>query len=82
MQKKEYESVNKYFIYFTAVSFFLILVFYIYKVIQNKLVIELMNWIKTEIMKIIFETNNENFSNINFTEFITPINRISHGLQT
>lgn len=80
MQKKEYESVNKYFIYFTAVSFFLILVFYIYKVIQNKLVIELMNWIKTEIMKIVFETNNENFSNINFTEFITPINRISHSM--
>jgi ABC-type bacteriocin/lantibiotic exporter with double-glycine peptidase domain len=39
-----------------------------------------MNWIKTEIVKIVFETNNENFSNINFTEFITPINRISHSM--
>ena len=78
MQKKEYESVNKYFIYFTLACFILIFIFYIYKYFQNKLVIELMNWIKVELMKIIFETNNENFSNINFTEFITPISRISH----
>lgn len=80
MQKKEYDSVNNYFIYFTIASFILIFIFYIYKIVQNKLVIELMNWIKTEIVKIIFETNNENFSNINFTEFITPINRISHSM--
>ena len=80
MQKKEYDSVNNYFVYFTIASFILIFIFYIYKIVQNKLVIELMNWIKTEIMKIIFETNNENFSNINFTEFITPINRISHSM--
>jgi ABC-type multidrug transport system fused ATPase/permease subunit len=78
MQKKEYESVHKYFIYFTIISVALIFIFYIYKKIQNKLVIELMNWIKIELMKIIFETNNENFNNINFTEFITPITRISH----
>jgi ABC-type multidrug transport system fused ATPase/permease subunit len=80
MQKKEYDSVNNYFIYFIVASFILIFIFYIYKMVQNKLVIELMNWIKTEIMKIIFETNNENLSNINFTEFITPINRISHSM--
>ena len=80
MQKKEYESVNNYFIYFIVASFILIFIFYIYKFLQNKLVIELMNWIKTEIVKIVFETNNENFSNINFTEFITPINRISHSM--
>jgi ABC-type multidrug transport system fused ATPase/permease subunit len=80
MQKKEYDSVNNYFIYFTIASFILIFIFYIYKIVQNKLVIELMNWIKKELMRIIFETNNENFSNINFTEFITPINRISHSI--
>jgi len=80
MQKKEYDSVKNYFVYFTIASFILIFIFYIYKIVQNKLVIELMNWIKTELMKIIFETNNENFSNINFTEFITPINRISHSM--
>jgi len=80
MQKKDFDSVNNYFIYFTVASFVLIFIFYIYKIVQNKLVIELMNWIKTEIVKIVFETNNENFSNINFTEFITPINRISHSM--
>jgi ABC-type bacteriocin/lantibiotic exporter with double-glycine peptidase domain len=80
MQKKEYESVNKYFIYFVIASFVLIFIFYIYKIVQNKLVIELMSWVKKEILGIIFKTNNENFSNINFTEFITPLSRISQSM--
>ena len=79
MQKKEFNLVNNYFIYFVIASFIMIVVFYIYKIIQNKLVIELSSWIKKEMLDIIFKTNNENFSGINFTEFITPINRISHG---
>ena len=79
MQKKEFDIVNNYFIYFVIASFILIIIFYIYKIIQNKLVIELMSWIKKEMLEIIFKTNNENFSGVNFTEFITPINRISHG---
>lgn len=79
MQKKEFDIVNNYFIYFVIASFILIIIFYLYKIIQNKLVIELMSWIKKEMLDIIFKTNNENFSGVNFTEFITPINRISHG---
>jgi len=79
MQKKDFDLVNNYFNYFVIASFIMIVVFYIYKIIQNKLVIELSSWIKKEMLDIIFKTNNENFSGINFTEFITPINRISHG---
>jgi len=79
MQKKDFDIVNNYFMYFVIASFILIIIFYIYKIIQNKLVIELMSWIKKEMLEIIFKTNNENFSGVNFTEFITPINRISHG---
>ena len=79
MQKKDFNLVNNYFNYFVIASFIMIVVFYIYKIIQNKLVIELSSWIKKEMLDIIFKTNNENFSGINFTEFITPINRISHG---
>lgn len=79
IQKKEFDTVNNYFTYFVIASFLLIFLFYIYKIIQNKLVIELTSWIKKEVLNIIFKTNNENFSGVNFTEFITPINRISHG---
>ena len=79
IQKKEFDNVNNYFTYFVIASFLLIFLFYIYKNIQNKLVIELTSWIKKELLNIIFKTNNENFSGVNFTEFITPINRISHG---
>jgi len=79
MQKKDFDIVKSFFIYFIIASFILIIFFYIYKIIQNKLVIELTSWIKKELLDIIFKTNNENFSGVNFTEFITPINRISHG---
>lgn len=79
IQKKDFNIVNNYFIYFVIACFILIIIFYIYKIIQNKLVIELTSWIKKELLDIIFKTNNENFSGVNFTEFITPINRISHG---
>jgi ABC-type multidrug transport system fused ATPase/permease subunit len=34
-------------------------------------------WVKREILKIVLMTNNENFTDVNFIEFITPITRIS-----
>ena len=38
---------------------------------------KLIQWSKHEIFKIILTVNNENISNVNFVEFITPITRIS-----
>jgi ABC-type bacteriocin/lantibiotic exporter with double-glycine peptidase domain len=78
MQKKQFDLVNQYFVFFVVASFILIVLYHVYKLIQNNLVIELMSWIKKELLEIIFKTNNENFSGVNFTEFVTPINRISH----
>ena len=46
MQKKEFDIVNNYFIYFVIASFILIIIFYIYKIIKNKLLIEIISWIK------------------------------------
>ena len=79
MQNKNYNLVNTYFNYFIFASIAFIIIYYLYKILQNYLIIKLSLWIKKEIIDIIFKTNNENFSGINFTEFITPINRISNG---
>ena len=64
----------KYFIIITIVYIFL---YYFYKYIQNNLLMKLIQWSKHEIFKIILTVNNENISNVNFVEFITPITRIS-----
>jgi len=64
----------KYFIMITVVFFVL---YYIYKYIQNNLLMKMMQTTKHEILKLILTINNENMSNVNFIEFITPITRIS-----
>lgn len=64
----------KYFIVVTVVFFIL---YYIYKYIQNNLLMKMMQTTKHEILKMILTVNNENMSNVNFIEFITPITRIS-----
>jgi ATP-binding cassette subfamily B protein len=64
----------KYFIMITVVFFIL---YYIYKYIQNNLLMKMMQTTKHEILKLILTINNENMSNVNYIEFITPITRIS-----
>jgi len=64
----------KYFIY---LSMGFLVVYYIYKSIQNHILMKMMQWIKNEIFKIILTINNVNMSHVNFIEFITPITRIS-----
>jgi len=79
MQNKDFKLVFSYFNYFIIVSIIFIIIFYIYKILQNNLTIKLALWIKNEMLNIIFHSNNENFSNINFNEFVTPMNRISNS---
>jgi ABC-type bacteriocin/lantibiotic exporter with double-glycine peptidase domain len=79
MQNKEQKSIFKFFSYFVGASIMFIVIFYIYKIIQNSLTIKLALWIKNEMLNIIFNSNNENFSNVNFNEFVTPMHRISNN---
>ena len=79
IQKKDFKSVFAYFNYFIISAVIFIIIFYIYKLIQNSLTIKLALWIKNELLNIIFNSNNENFSNVNFNEFLTPMHRISHN---
>ena len=64
----------KYFIILTVIFFIL---YYIYKYIQDNLLMKMMQTTKYEILKMILTVNNENISNVNFIGFITPITRIA-----
>jgi ABC-type multidrug transport system fused ATPase/permease subunit len=63
--------------YFILLSIAFLVVYYIYKGIQNHILMKMVQWIKKEIFKIILKINNVNMSHVNFIEFITPITRIS-----
>ena len=79
IQKKDFSSVFSYFNYFIGASIMFIVIFYIYKLIQNSLTIKLQLWMKNEMLNIILNANNENFSNVNFNDFVTPMHRISNN---
>ena len=73
----KYTEVNKYFTYFVGLSILFCILHYGYRHLQNNVLMKIMQWTKLEIFKIILTANNENMSDVNFVEFITPITRIS-----
>jgi ABC-type bacteriocin/lantibiotic exporter with double-glycine peptidase domain len=77
IEQKNYKSTYEYFNYFIGISFLFIFFYAITNFLQNGLLVKMTQWVKREVLKIIFMTNNENFSDVNFIEFITPITRIS-----
>ena len=61
---------------YATVSVILLVLLYVYKQLQNKVLTKLSQWMKQELLMIILTTNNENIKNVNFVDFVTPINRI------
>lgn len=65
------------FKYFIVISFVFLLFFYGYKMYQTKLLTKLKQWIRTRLVNLLLEINNENMMEINYTNVSTPINRVS-----
>lgn len=65
------------FYYFIAISVIFLIIFYVYKYMQNKLLIKVLYWIKYFVYKVILKINNVNMANVSFIDFLVPINRIS-----
>lgn len=76
-QNLEIESIYDYFKYFIIVSIIYLILYFIFKNIQSKLISNLRQWIKLELVKIFLIINNNNLSQINMQELHTPILRIS-----
>lgn len=77
IEKKSMSVTMQNFHVFIFVSVFFIIIYYIYRIMQNNLVTKMMQWIKHEVFKVILMVNNEDMCHVNFVEFITPITRIS-----
>ena len=70
---KTYES----FYYFIATSVAILIIYYIYRIVQNDVLTKLRHWIRHELVKKMLLFNREEFDEINFTKLISPINRVS-----
>ena len=70
----------QFFNYFIIVSLLYIIVYTIYKLVQNKLLSKLRQWSRVELLNVILKSNNENYSNINFTKLNSPLLRISNTI--
>ena len=79
IQQNDYAKTLSNFRYFIGVSAIFLIIYYIYRTLQNNLLTILVHWTKSEIYNFILLANNENMRNVNFVEFITPITRISNS---
>ena len=78
IQKLVVSDIYLYFKYFIIVSIVYLIIYYIYKLLQLRLLSKMRQWIKSEIIEIILRINNDKeLQQINMTELNIPINRIS-----
>lgn len=78
IQKLVVGDIYLYFKYFIIVSIVYLIIYYIYKILQLRLLSKMRQWIKSEIIEIILRINNDKeLQQINMTELNVPINRIS-----
>ena len=77
INKKEINITYKFYYFFIIVSIIYLILYYIFKFYQSKILTKLRQWIKVELINKTLLINNDNFSNFNFTKLNTPIIRIS-----
>lgn len=78
IHKNDKSIVLEFFKYFVIVSILYIICTSFFKYFQNKLLSNLRQWLRLQIVKLLLLINNENFSEINFTKLYSPINRVSY----
>lgn len=71
-------EVYKFLKYFVMLSLLYLTLYYLFKLFQNKLLTKLRQWIRLELITIVLNHNNENFTDKNFIELSSPINRLAN----
>lgn len=70
---KAYEMFRS-FIYLSIIS---VIVSFIYRIFQNKILSKLFQWTRFQLIRMMLISNDEEFSNENFSTIISPVNRVS-----
>ena len=71
-QTKAYE----FFKWFICIVIVFIGVYYLWSSLQNQLLTEIRPWVREKIVELLLKTNNQKFSETNFSKLNSPINRI------
>jgi ABC-type bacteriocin/lantibiotic exporter with double-glycine peptidase domain len=79
IQTKKIDNVYLFYQYFIIVSVIFIVLYNVYKILQNYLLSKLRQWLRFNIMKLLFINNNDDLSDKNFTKLNTIIYRSSNN---
>jgi len=79
VQEKKIDNVYIFYKYFIVVSILFIILFNFYKVLENHLLSKLRQWLRFNIIKLLFIDNNDDLSDKNFTKLNTPTFRSSNN---
>lgn len=77
IQKFDESKTWTFFKYFMVISTIYIAIYSWYKHYQIKFLTKLRQWIRVSLIKMLLKTNNENFSDMNFMNLDSPIDRVS-----
>jgi ABC-type bacteriocin/lantibiotic exporter with double-glycine peptidase domain len=77
LQTNHASKAKQFFLYFIGISTVYLLLYNEYKHFQNRILTKLRQWMRHQLISILLIVNNENLSEINFTQMNSPINRVS-----
>lgn len=75
VEKSKFPEVFFNYKLFVGISVLAVLLYHAYRVLQNKLLTKLKNWVRQEILRLILAANNESLDQINFMELSAPTQR-------
>lgn len=75
-QTKNETKVKHFFYLFIIAVVAFIALYYLWCYFQNKLLTQIRPWVRNEIVELLLMTNNQKFSEANFSKLNSPINRI------
>jgi ABC-type multidrug transport system fused ATPase/permease subunit len=80
IQKNDMNKTYQYSYYFIIVSMLFVLLYGLFKYVNEKIFCKLRLWIRKSIIKMLLLINNENFSDVNFLKLNIPMTRISSNV--
>jgi len=76
-QDRNERKVKEFFWYFVFAVFVFTSLYWLYSYCQNLLLTKLRPWVRGEVVDLLLKTNNQKFSETNFSKLNSPINRIA-----
>jgi ABC-type multidrug transport system fused ATPase/permease subunit len=77
LQSKKFPKAYAWLWSFIYLSLIYVGISYIYRIFQNKVLSKLYQWTRFQLIRMLLVTNDEEFTNENFSTMISPINRVS-----